>query len=198
MPEFDYPEGGFREIFPNENERQTIFDYLYYGNYEAGLRNSLMLKLVRDVVRNRLLSVLREQESLLYSPYMLLYYKGLPQAGYYFDINASVDTKNMEKVDQLLKEIIRDVQENEVEENELAALQRSFVVTRREVVNDYATAEWKKYLMGALRDGETLDDLARYEEILYSITPADLKDACRKYLNMERCGVLLMQGKESK
>ena len=110
---------------------------------------------------------------------MLLYYKGLPQAGYYFDINASVDTKNMEKVDQLLKEIIRDVQENEVKESELAALQRSFVVTRREVVNDYATAEWKKYLMGALRDGETLDDLARYEEILYSITPADLKDACR-------------------
>lgn len=78
------------------------------GTTEAGLRNSLMLKLVRDVVRNRLLSVLREQESLLYSPYMLLYYKGLPQAGYYFDINASVDTKNMEKVDQLLKEIIRD------------------------------------------------------------------------------------------
>ena len=156
-----------------------------------------MLKLVRDVVRNRLLSVLREQESLLYSPYMLLYYKGLPRARYYFDINASVDTKNMEKVDQLLKEIIRDVQENEVDEKELAALQRSFVVTRREVVNDYATAEWKKYLMGALRDGETLEDLAHYEEILYSITPADLKDACREYLDMERCGVLLMQGKES-
>ena len=89
------------------------------------------------------------------------------------------------------------MQENEVDEKELAALQRSFVVTRREVVNDYATAEWKKYLMGALRDGETLEDLARYEEILYSITPADLKEACREYLDMERCGVLLMQGKES-
>ena len=196
LPEFDYPKGGFRERFPNANEGQTIFDYLYYGTYEAGLRNSLMLKLVRDVVRNRLLSVLREQESLLYSPYMLLYYRGLPWAGYYFDINASVDTKNMEKVEHLLKAIIQEVQEQEVDEKELAALQRSFVVTRREVVNDYATAEWKKYLTGALRDGETLEDLARYEEILYSITPADLKEACRKYLNVERCGVLLMQGEE--
>lgn len=194
LPDFAYPDGGFREKFPNANEGQTIFDYLYYGSYEAGLRNSLMLKLVRDVVRNRLLSVLREQESLLYSPYMLLYYKGLPSAGYYFDINASVDTKNMEKVDKLLKEIIHDVQENEIDAEELAALQRSFVVTRREVVNDYATAEWKKYLTGALRDGETLDDLARYDEILYSITPADLKEACRRYLNMENSGLLLMQG----
>ena len=101
LPDFTYPKGGFREIFPNANEGQTIFDYLYYGSYEASLRNSLMLKLVRDVVRNRLLSVLREQESLLYSPYMLLYHKGLPRAGYYFDINASVDTKNMGKVDKL-------------------------------------------------------------------------------------------------
>lgn len=67
-------------------------------------------------------------------------------------------------------------------------------MTRREVVNDYATAEWKKYLTGALRDGETLDDLARYDEILYSITPADLKEACRRYLNMENSGLLLMQG----
>lgn len=196
LPDFAYPAGGFSEKFPNANEGQTIFDYLYYGSYEAGLRNSLMLKLVRDVVRNRLLSILREQESLLYSPYMLLYYKGLPIAGYYFDINASVDTKNMEKVDKLLKEIIRDVQENEIDAEELAALQRSFVVTRREVVNDYATAEWKKYLTGALRDGETLDDLARYDEILYSITPADLMQACRKYLNMENSGLLMMQGED--
>ena len=100
----------------------------------------------------------------------------------------------MEKVDKLLKEIIHDVQENEIDAEELAALQRSFVVARREVVNDYATAEWKKYLTGALRDGETLDDLARYDEILYSITPADLKEACRRYLNMENSGLLLMQG----
>lgn len=196
LPDFAYPEGGFREVFPNANEGQTIFDYLYYGSYEASLRNSLMLKLVRDVVRNRLLSILREQESLLYSPYMLLYYKGLPNAGYYFDINASVDTRNMEKVDKLLKEIIRDVQENEIDAEELAALQRSFVVTRREVVNDYATAEWKKYLTGALRDGETLDDLARYDEILYSITPADLKEACRKYLDLKCSGLLMMQGED--
>ena len=75
-------------------------------------------------------------------------------------------------------------------------MQRSFVVTRREVVNDYATAEWKKYLTGALRDGETLDDLARYDEILYSITPADLMQACRKYLNMENSGLLMMQGED--
>ena len=96
----------------------------------------------------------------------------------------------------MLKEIIRDVQENEIDAEELAALQRSFVVTRREVVNDYTTAELKKYLTGALRDGETLDDLAQYDEILYSITPADLKEACCKYLNMENSGLLMMQGED--
>jgi len=51
-------------------------------------------------------------------------------------------------------------------------------------------------LTGALRDGETLDDLAQYDEILYSITPADLKEACCKYLNMENSGLLMMQGED--
>lgn len=191
-PGFALPRESFREEFPNDNKSQTVFDYLFSGNYEAGLRNSLTLKLVRDVVRNRLLKTLREQESLVYSPYISLFYKGYPIPSYYFDINASVDSKNMEKIDRIIKEIIREVQENEVDAGELAALQRSFVVTRREVVNDYATAEWRKYLSGALRDGETLDELARYDEILYSITSADLKAACRKLFDPDKCVLLHM------
>lgn len=191
-PCFSLPSGYYEEEFPGINEGQTIFDYLYFGNYEASLRNSLTLKLVRDVVRNRLLKVLREQESLLYSPYISLFYKGAPEPTWYFDINASVDTRNTAKVDRLLKEILWEVGQKEIEADELAALQRSFVVTRREVVNDYATAEWKKYITGALRDGETLDDLARYEEILYSITPSDVKAACREYFGTDRYVLLHM------
>lgn len=191
-PGFVLPQKNLREEFPNENKSQTVFDYLYSGNYEAGLRNSLTLKLVRDVVRNRLLKTLREQESLVYSPYISLFYKGYPAPSYYFDINASADSKNMEKIDRILKEIIREVQEKEVDAKELAALQRSFVVTRREVVNEYATAEWRKYLSGALRDGETLDELACYDEILYSITPADLRAACRKWFDPGKCVLLHM------
>ena len=191
-PQFQLPAASYQEEFPNQHPNQTVFDYLFYGHHKNGLRHSLTLKLVRDVVRNRLLSILREKESLLYSPYISLFYKGYPQPTYYFDINASVDTKYTAKVDKLLREIIRDIQEKPVTPEELSALQRSFIVTRRESINDYATAEWKKYLSGALKDGEDLDELARYEEILYSITPEDIRNACRQYFNLNNYVLLHM------
>ena len=48
LPEFDYPEGGFREIFPNENEGRQfliisimkhiyIFDNLYLQRRQKGI-----------------------------------------------------------------------------------------------------------------------------------------------------------------
>lgn len=51
------------EGFPNDNDTQTLFDYLLPGHYQPGLKNTLTLKLMRDLIRNRLISVLREQKS---------------------------------------------------------------------------------------------------------------------------------------
>lgn len=191
-PQFQLPLTYYEEKFPNNNPDQTIFDYLFYGHYQTGLRHSLTLKLTRDMVRNRLIKILREEKSLLYSPYISLFYKGYPEPTYYFDINASVDIKNTAKVDKLLKEILREVQETPISSEELSSLQRSFIVTRRETLHDYATAEWKKYLSGALKDGENLEDLAHYDEILYSITPADIQKACRQYFNLNNYVLLHM------
>mgnify|MGYP002224133162 CR=1 FL=1 len=63
---------------------------------------------MRDLIRNRLISVLREQKSLVYSPYISLMYEGIPQGIFYFDINASADNDNdnMPQIEQLLKEIL--------------------------------------------------------------------------------------------
>ena len=57
-----------------------MLNYIYSGNYKPGLRQSLMLKLMRDVMQNRLLSILREKMNIVYSPYADLYYAGVPQA----------------------------------------------------------------------------------------------------------------------
>jgi len=75
-------------------DTQTLFDYLLPGHYQPGLKNTLTLKLMRDLIRNRLISVLREQKSLVYSPYISLMYEGIPQGTFYFDINASADNDN--------------------------------------------------------------------------------------------------------
>lgn len=81
---------------------------------------------MRDLIRNRLISVLREQKSLVYSPYISLMYEGIPQGIFYFDINASADNDNMPQIEQLLKEILHQLKQQEVDNEELNTLKRSF------------------------------------------------------------------------
>lgn len=191
---FCLPESTYTEGFANENESQTIFDYVFFGNYTPSLTGSLTLKLVRDVLQNRLLSVLREQESVVYSPYVSLFYRGQPQPIFYFDLSASVDYANTARIEQLLKDIIEDLRRAPVSDEELDKLKTSFLVTKRQVLSDEASVDWRNNLVNLLKNGESLSDFENYEQCLRAISAEDVHQAICRYLQPDKY-VLLYIGK---
>ena len=195
-PPFELPTAKYVEGFPNDNETQTLFDYLFFGHFEPGLKSTLTLKLMRDVIRSRLISVLRERESLVYSPYISLVYDGIPWGIFYFDINASADNRNMPGIDVLLKDILQKLQREEVDLEELQTIKRSFRIAKREALNEEASATWRSTLVGLLKNGESLADFERYEECLDSITPAALREAFERYLDIENYILLYLSKKQ--
>lgn len=199
-PEFGYrtrtmPGHRMVEGFDNDNQTQTLFDYLYLGHYEPSLRGSLKLKLMRDILRNRLISILRERESLVYSPYIALFYEGIPGRNFCFDINASADNRNMETIDTLLRTIVSDLRTKEISPQELENLKRSFLIAKRETLTDDAATGWRNTLVGVIRNGESLADFEDYDGILKSITPEELRKDFELMLDPEYY-VLLYLSKE--
>lgn len=182
---FTLPEGPVFRTWPATAGDQVTFDYVLYGRYEPSLRNGLILKLMQNLVRNRLLSVLREENSLVYSPYISLFYNAVPDNVFYFDINASVDRTNTALVHDCLEGIIKDLQENKVSKKELGTLKQIFIVNKRNYLQNDATSGWKTYLVGQLKNNETLADLENYEAILDSITPAEVREAFRNLVNVD-------------
>ena len=182
---FTLPEGLVLHTWPNSNETQASFDYVLYGKYEPSLRNGLILKLMQNLIRGRLLSVLREENSLVYSPYIDLFYNAVPDNIFYLDINASVDRRNTALVHEYLDDIITELQEKKVSVKELNTLKQIFIVNKRNYLQNDATAGWKSYLVGQLKNGESLADLENYEAILETITPAEVRDAFRTLVNVE-------------
>lgn len=182
---FTLPQGLVLQTWPNSNDTQASFDYVLYGKYEPSLRNGLILKLMQSLIRGRLLSVLREDNSLVYSPYISLFYNAVPDNVFYFDINASVDRRNTALVHGYLNNIIRDLQEKKVSTKELNKLKQIFIVNKRNYLQDDATSGWKTYLVGQLKNGESLEDLENYEAILGGITPAEIRDAFRALVNTD-------------
>ena len=162
--DFQLPDTTLVKGFPNGNDSQIVFDYLLYGHYPPGLQQTLLLKLMRDIIRNRLISVLREGYSLVYSPYIGLTYEGYPYATYYFDINASARKENME----------------------------TFLIAKRETLTDQSPGNWRNTLTNLLKNGETLQEFDRYEQVLERITPARLRKAFRQYLHLEPHALLYL------
>lgn len=196
-PSFELPTAKYIEGFPNDNETQTLFDYLFFGHFEPGLKSTLTLKLMRDVIRNRLISILREGESLVYSPYISLMYDGIPWRTFYFDINASADNRNMPGIDVLLKDILQKLQREEVDTEELQTIKRSFRIAKREALDEEASTAWRSTLVGLLKNGESLADFERYEECLESITPATLREAFGHYLDIDNYILLYLSKNKS-
>lgn len=182
--------GYYEKGFSNDNETQTIFDYLLAGNYTPSLKNSLSLKLMRDLLQNRLLTVLREQENIVYSPYVSLFYDGIPQKRFYFDLSASVENVNMGRADRLVHGIIEDLQAKPVPKEELESLKRSFIVTKRQVLTDEAPTEWRSTLTTLLKNGESLSDFDRYNACLDSITPDYILTLFRRLVKPENAALL--------
>lgn len=197
-PAFQLPEKTYIEGFPNDEETQTVFDYLFYGHYQPCQKNTLLLKLMRDVIRNRLISVLRERESLVYSPYISLFYEGIPWNTFYFDLNASADNRNMEQIDRLLKGILCELQEKEVDEKELQSIKRSFLLAKREALNETSPTTWRTTLTGLLKNGETLADFEQYDQLLDAITTADLKAAFREWITPDNYVLLYLSNQSLK
>jgi zinc protease len=182
---------GMRNPMNSWNLSDSNFDvYLAKDSYSPSEHYDVLLgekdlKLMQNLIRNRLLSVLREENSLVYSPYISLFYNAVPDNVFYFDINASVDRRNTALVHECLEGIIRDLQEKKVSVKELNTLKQIFIVNKRNYLQNDATSGWKTYLVGQLKNGESLADLEKYESILNSITPAEVRDAFRSLVDVD-------------
>ena len=187
---YTQPQGLTVKVWPNSNETQSAFDYVLYGKYEPSLRGGLTLKLMQNLVRNRLISILREGCSLVYSPYISLFYNAVPDNVFYFDMNASVDRKNTSIVHRYLDDIIKELKEKKVSKKELQTLKQIFIVNKRNYLQNDATSGWKSYLVGQLKNGESLEDLENYETVLGSITPEDIRLAVNKLVNLDNQVIL--------
>ena len=101
------------------------------------------------------------------------------------------------KNQKLIKQIINELRTSKVSEEELETLKKSFWVTKRKVLSDEASAEWRTNLVNLLKNGESVADFERYEQCLNSISTVDIQKAFKHFTNPDKF-VLLYIGKHQK
>lgn len=171
-------------------EQVVAFNYLLSGTYSRGLRQSLILKIMRDILRERLIRELREREALVYSPYVSLSFSGLPVSIFYFDLNATANPHNLKRIRLLLEEIVRDLQRKPITADELRQIKQSFLIAKRETLTSDAAMAWRDTLVTLLKNGERVEDFANYEFILQQISPEEVQSAFSSLISLDRAALL--------
>lgn len=185
------------EEFDNDVETQAQLEYVFAHHYQPSLKEGLTLKLMRDVLQQRMLKILREEKNIVYSPYVSLFYKGIPEQTFYLDISASVEVSNTAIAEDAILNIIQELQEKPISQEELETMKRSFLITKSQVLDETAASDWRNTLVNQLKNGESLKDFDNYSKTLGKITPKDLQQAFKKYINTRKF-ILLYMGKHLK
>ncbi len=182
---FDFPYKVKSKKVGNLKDNRLHFRDIYYGNFTPNLHTELTLKLMRDVLRNRLIQLLREENSLIYSPYITLKYSVNPKPLFYFSIDGTTNPNYGKKVRIIVKNIIKSLQEKNITTTELQKIKQSFLITKKEHLNGNLLKSWTDYLTLAVKNNIDLRDIDNYESVLNRITVKDIKTAFNKMISLQ-------------
>ncbi len=163
----------------------TLFN-LYYAPYSPSLKAHLMLKLCRELIRSRMITLLREKTGLVYSPYMYLEYRNLPEPLAYFKLETTLAEKNVNQANSIIKDFVNELRTKEVSQQELEEIKKLFLMNKQEALTKENTAQWQTTLINSITKGESLEDFANYELILSDISPKDIQRFLKNFLSEER------------
>jgi putative peptidase len=161
----------------NTNEKTDLLhiERLWSGQYEPGLRQSLILKLMRDALRQRVIQIVREKEGLVYSPYVSLFYDASPWSHFLMDVSLTAAPHQRKKIQEILTRIEKDLQQVPLSDAELTQLKRPFLIAKNDELAPDDASAWRTAIERLIKNRESLEDFNRYEEILESIRPEDVQ-----------------------
>jgi len=171
-----------KTVYKGTEPKATVY-LVYTGKYDYSPENNVKMDATKEALEIRLLERLREDESGVYSPGVQENTALLPQQRYSFLIHFGCAPQNVDKlIASTLDEINKLKNDGPPQENVdkwRAEEKTSFEPQLK--TNNF----WLGYLTGQLQNGEDLNEVNKYNALLDTVKPGDVKTMAGKYLSGE-------------
>lgn len=185
------------KVFVDDNmDNKATLCIVYPFNYKPALKTSLCIKLMRDLLQEQLINVLREKMHIVYSPYVDLYYNGYPQQRAYLQLTIDTKKENIKVVEQQINLMLTQLQKQAVSIDVLNKMKQSFVVTKQQALSNNTPIEWKNALTSLIKNKEEVKDFNQYNPILQQITPKEIQQMFQQHININK-PILLIKTNET-
>lgn len=179
------PEGVVEKTVKKGQEEKSLQYIVFHGDFDYDTENRLVLDAMERILSTRLLEVIREDKSSVYSIRASASSSKYPDPEYSVSIYYGTDPAKLEELQKAVFDEIKDFAENGPSEDELAKAKEKMLrqreIARRE--NNY----WMSVLSNTyyLKDGD-FSEYGTFEEKVNNINQKDVKQAFNDYFNFEQ------------
>ncbi|MFW5830841.1 MAG: M16 family metallopeptidase [Prolixibacteraceae bacterium] len=179
------PEGVVEKVVKKGKEDKSLQYIVFHGDFDYNTENRLVLDAVERILSTRLLEVIREDKSSVYSIRANASSSKYPDPEYSVSIYYGTDPAKIEELQQAVFEEIKDFAENGPSDDELAKAKEKMLrqreIARRE--NNY----WLSVLSNTyyLKNGD-FSEYGTFEEKVDDISQKDVIQAFNDYFNFDQ------------
>ena len=175
------PKGNIEAVARKGKEPKASVRLVISGDYQYNPENNIQLTALSEILQFRVLDRLREKEGETYSPSVGVTFNKYPANRYAFTVKFGCAPENVEKLIADVKDEI-----NKLKTEGVTAMDITKFATEEERQYELHLKEnqfWLEWLSAQFQNGEDLDAILKYPDLIKEVTPDSVKAAANLYLN---------------
>jgi zinc protease len=190
-----FPEGITNLTFNKGADPQSMVGLVMSGDFEWNPKNLVMITMIKEIISIKLIEVIREQLSGVYSPQVMLQPKHFPKSKFNFIVLFGCSPLMPDSLTQAVLGEINKIRENGPSDVDLKKAQEAMIRARETDLekNDF----WLGKIESLYYDNTDPSSILTFKDRVNAITSEDLKNAASKYFDMKHyVRVVLMPEKK--
>jgi len=188
---------GITEIkFHKGTEKQGTVGLLMSGSIEWNEKNKLSIALLKGILDIKLVEVIREKMSGVYSPQAMINIEHYPKSEYNIMVMFGCSPKNADKLTKAVFGIMKELLKKGPTQVDIDKAKEA--VLRERETNLKKNNYWLRKLESASFDGDDINQTLKFEEQLQAITIEDLKQLSQKCFTKDHYVRVVLMPEETK
>ena len=177
------PSGKVEEKVFRGTDEKSMVTIVFAGDDHLKKKDYYTFGALGDILSNRFIEILRENESSVYTVNVSAYTSKIPRNQYRLSVTFPCSPDNVDKLTSLVYEEIEKIQENGVEANEIEKIQEADLQNRKENLkrNDF----WLGQLVNYYYNEADLAGFYDYETFVKNLSSEDLKQVAAQYVDLD-------------